>query len=140
LRGPKLFRASAIAVAACRPVAALAVGSVNDLRRAPDSIAPLPLVLAVLIPFASAGVTSLRHDYRLYRTAIATRSSNWHEGLRRDTDAMVFQNAPIGRICRGGREPPGKFVLGPDIPWWGRGIIMFYGKRELEIYPPPSVR
>jgi hypothetical protein len=121
-------------------VAALGVWSVNGRRRVPDSIAPLPLVLAVLIPFVSTGVGSLRHDYRLYRTAIATRSWNWHEGLRRDSGAMVFLNAPIGHICRGGGVPPGKFVLGPDIPWWARGIMLFYGKRELEIRPPVSVR
>jgi len=117
-------------------VAALAVGSVNGLRRVPDSIAPLPLILAALIPFANTGVGALRHDYLLYRTAVAIRSSNWAKGMRRDTDAMVFQNAPVGRICHGTNIPPGKFVLGDDIPWWARGIMLFYGKRELTVRPP----
>jgi len=117
-------------------VAALAVGSANGLRRVPGSIAPLPLVLAALIPFANTGVGALRHDYRLYRTAVASRSSNWAEGMRRDTDAMVFQDAPVGRICHGTNISPGKYVLGDDIPWWARGIMLFYGKRELTVRPP----
>jgi hypothetical protein len=120
-------------------VAALGVWSANGRWRVTGSIAPLPLVLAVLIPFARTGVGSLRHDYRLYRTAIATRSWNWHEGQRRDSDSMVFLNEPIGQVCHGGGLPPGRFVLDPDIPWWARGIMLFYGKRELEIRLSPSV-
>lgn len=121
-------------------VAALAVGSANGPRRVPDSIAPLPLVFAALIPFVNTGVGALRHDYRLYRTAVATRSSNWAEGMRRGTDAMVFQNAPIGRISHGTNIAPGKFALGDDIPWWARGIMLFYGKRELTVRPPQELQ
>jgi len=121
-------------------VAALAVGSANGRRRVPNSIAPLALVFAALIPFANTGVGWLRHDYRLYRTAVATRSSNWAEGMRRDTDAMVFRNAPVGRICHGTNIPPGKFTLGDNTPWLARGIMLFYGKRELTVRPPQELQ
>jgi hypothetical protein len=93
-----------------------------------------------LIPFASTGLESLIHDYGLYRAAVETRSWNWHEGMRRDTDVMVFKNAPVGRICHGGGVPPGNFVLGANTPWWGRAIMLFFDKRAIEIRPPPPGR
>jgi hypothetical protein len=71
---------------------------------------------------------------------VATRSWNWHEGMRRDTDMMVFKNAPVGQICHGGGIPPGSFVLGTDAPWWARAIMLFFGKRAINIRPPPPAQ
>jgi hypothetical protein len=95
----------------------------------------LPLLAAVFIPL-SWRIPELAHDYALYRDAIAARTETWRSGLQTGNVNMVMILPPEGRLLRGGTFPAGRYSLQTDA-WWAKGILLFFDKREVDIYPPP---
>ena len=57
----------------------------------------------------------------------------WRSGMRADTNTMVFRQPPHGRLVYGLEFPPGHYQLNQDTPWWAKGILLYFGKHEVEI-------
>jgi hypothetical protein len=100
-----------------------------------DSLAPIPIVFAALVPFA-ARLPDLVHDYRLYPRAISARVETWQSGLARDDSSMKFHTSPNGKVIEGFDLPPGQYVLAKDLPWHIRGVMLFFHKQSLKVLPP----
>jgi hypothetical protein len=121
-------------------LAALAVwstrfGTSNQLLgRELDWLAPIPIVLAVLFPFA-ARLPDLVHDYRLYRHATSAQLDTWQSGLATGVSTMKFHPSPNGKVIQGFDLPPGQYVLTKNLPWEIRGVMLFFHKQSMEVLP-----
>jgi len=109
--------------------------SVRDqLFRRLDWLAPIPLVLAALVPFA-ARLPDLVHDYGLYPRAISAQSETWQSGLTTGASTMKFHSSPAGKIIRGFELSPGQYILDENLPWEIRGVMLFFHKQSMEVSP-----
>jgi hypothetical protein len=118
-------------------LASLAVWSARfSVRSQLDWLAPIPIVLAALVPFA-ARLPDLVHDYRLYPRAISARLETWQSGLAMGVSTMTFHPPPNGKIIiiPGMDLPPGQYILATNLPWYIRGIMLFFHKQRMEVIP-----
>ena len=99
-----------------------------------DWLAPIPLVLAALIPFA-ARLPDLVHDYGLYPRAMSAQLETWQSGLATDVSTMKFHPSPNGKIIRDFGLPPGHYVLATNLPWEIRGVMLFFHKQSMDVPP-----